>query len=75
MLIIRTIRPLRNISGDVLKKRGYIVLPDPENPSVQKAFKVEEFKEFKEFERHSRLGRKDYVRINRVFIVIARRSK
>lgn len=36
-----------------LKKRGYIVLPDPENPSVQKAFKVEEFKEF---ERHSRLG-------------------
>lgn len=72
MLIIRTIRPLRNISGDVLKKRGYIVLPDPENPSVQKAFKVEEFKEF---ERHSRFGRKDYVRINRVFIVIARRSK
>lgn len=53
MLIIRTIRPLRNISGDVLKKRGYIVLPDPENPSVQKAFKVEEVKEF---ERHSRLG-------------------
>lgn len=36
-----------------LKKRGYIVLPDPENSSVQKAFKEEEFKEF---ERHSRLG-------------------
>lgn len=36
-----------------MKKRGYIVLPDPENPSVQKAFKAEEFKEF---ERHSRLG-------------------
>lgn len=36
-----------------LKKRGYIVLPDPENPQV-----VEEFKRgaFKEFERHSRVG-------------------
>ena len=36
-----------------LKKRGYIVLPDPENPHV-----VEEFKRgaFKEFERHSRVG-------------------
>ncbi len=36
-----------------LKKRGYIVLPDPENPLV-----VEKFKrgEFKEFERHSRVG-------------------
>ncbi len=36
-----------------LKKRGYIVLPDPESSAVQKAFKEEEFKEF---ERHSRLG-------------------
>lgn len=36
-----------------LKKRGYIVLPDPENSAVQKAFKEEEFKEF---ERHSRPG-------------------
>ncbi len=36
-----------------LKSRGYIVLPDPEDPTVQKAFKEEEFKEF---ERHSRLG-------------------
>jgi glutamate synthase domain-containing protein 2 len=36
-----------------LKKRGYIVLPDPENSAVQKAFREEEFKEF---ERHSRLG-------------------
>jgi glutamate synthase domain-containing protein 2 len=36
-----------------LKKRGYIVLPDPEDASVQKAFQEEEFKEF---ERHSRLG-------------------
>ncbi|MCL5024799.1 MAG: FMN-binding glutamate synthase family protein [Nitrospirae bacterium] len=53
----------KNIGGEVklktlgraleLKKRGYIVLPDPENPGVQKAYKEEEFKEF---ERHSRLG-------------------
>jgi len=57
----------KNIGGEVklktmeraleLKKRGYIVLPDPEDPSVQKAFKVEEFKEF---ERHSRLGMVDH---------------
>ena len=36
-----------------LKKRGYIVLPDPEEPSVIQAF---EKGSFKEFERHSRLG-------------------
>jgi glutamate synthase domain-containing protein 2 len=36
-----------------LKKRGYIVLPDPEDPGVIKAF---EKGSFKEFERHSRLG-------------------
>ncbi|NIO48103.1 MAG: FMN-binding glutamate synthase family protein [Candidatus Aminicenantes bacterium] len=36
-----------------LKKRGYIVLPDPESPNVIKAF---EKGSFKEFERHSRLG-------------------
>ena len=36
-----------------LKKRGYIVLPDPNDPTVLKAFKEEGFKEF---ERHSRLG-------------------
>ncbi len=36
-----------------LKKRGYVVLPDPENPAVRKAF---EEGEIKEFERHSRLG-------------------
>ncbi|MBA4349298.1 MAG: FMN-binding glutamate synthase family protein [Thermodesulfovibrio sp.] len=36
-----------------LKKRGYIVLPDPNDPLVQKAFNEEGFKEF---ERHSRLG-------------------
>ena len=36
-----------------LKKRGYIVLPDPEDPRV-----AEEFQRgaFKEFERHSRVG-------------------
>lgn len=36
-----------------LKKRGYIVLPDPTLPFVQRAFKEGEFKQF---ERHSRLG-------------------
>ncbi|HMK15992.1 MAG TPA: glutamate synthase-related protein, partial [Methanomicrobiales archaeon] len=36
-----------------LKKRGYIVLPDPTLPEVQKGFKSGAFKEF---ERHSRLG-------------------
>ncbi|MDD1718128.1 MAG: FMN-binding glutamate synthase family protein [Methanoregulaceae archaeon] len=36
-----------------LKKRGYIVLPDPTKPEFQKAFKEGAFKEF---ERHSRLG-------------------
>lgn len=39
-----------------LKSRGYIVLPDPTDPIVQKAFNEEEFKEF---ERHSRLGMVD----------------
>jgi glutamate synthase domain-containing protein 2 len=56
----------KNIGGEVklrtleraleLKKRGYVVLPDPESPVVQKAFKEEEFREF---ERHSRLGMVD----------------
>jgi len=36
-----------------LKKRGYIVLPDPTLPEVQKAFRAGAIKEF---ERHSRLG-------------------
>ena len=36
-----------------LKSRGYIVLPDPDDPVVQEAFKIGAFKEF---ERHSRLG-------------------
>lgn len=40
-----------------LKKRGYIVLPDPEDPVIQKSYKGGEFKEF---ERHSRLGMVDY---------------
>src|SRR3990170_8267674 len=39
-----------------LKKRGYIVLPDPEDPSVQEAFRAGAFREF---ERHSRLGMVD----------------
>jgi glutamate synthase domain-containing protein 2 len=36
-----------------LKKRGYIVTPDPENPAIQAAFKDGAIKQF---ERHSRLG-------------------
>ena len=36
-----------------LKKRGYIVLPDPTRETVQEAFKASGFKAF---ERHSRLG-------------------
>jgi glutamate synthase domain-containing protein 2 len=36
-----------------LKKRGYIVYPDPEDPVIQKAYKEGAIKEF---ERHSRLG-------------------
>jgi len=39
-----------------LKSRGYIVLPDPEDPKVQEAFKKGAFKEF---ERHSRIGMVD----------------
>jgi len=39
--------------AQMLKKRGYIVLPDPLNPEVIQAF---ERKAFREFERHSRLG-------------------
>lgn len=36
-----------------LKRRGYIVLPDPENPAVQEAFREGAIREL---ERHSRLG-------------------
>jgi glutamate synthase domain-containing protein 2 len=39
--------------AQLLKKRGYVVLPDPEDPKIIKAF---ERKGFKEFERHSRIG-------------------
>ena len=44
-----------------LKKRGYLVLPDPEDKMVQEAFKAGAFKTF---ERHSRVGfphRKSFV--------------
>jgi len=44
-----------------LKKRGYLVLPDPEDNMVQQAFKSGAFKSF---ERHSRVGfpnRKSFV--------------
>ena len=37
----------------MLKKRGYIVIPDPEDPAVQRAFKEGVFKSF---ERHSKVG-------------------
>lgn len=37
----------------MLKKRGYVVLPDPDDPTVIEAF---ERGSFKEFERHSRVG-------------------
>ena len=39
--------------AQILRKRGYIVLPDPLDPSVIEAF---ERGAFKEFERHSRVG-------------------
>jgi len=37
----------------LLKERGYILLPDPDSPTVAEAFKLGKFKEF---ERHSRVG-------------------
>lgn len=37
----------------MLKRRGYILIPDPEDPVVQEAFKAGIFKTF---ERHSRVG-------------------
>lgn len=40
-----------------LKKRGYLVLPDPEDKDVQEAFKAGAFKSF---ERHSRVGFPDH---------------
>ena len=39
--------------AQMLKERGYIVLPDPTDPVVIKAF---EHRAFREFERHSRIG-------------------
>ncbi len=39
--------------AQLLKRRGYIVLPDPENPDITEAFKK---RHFTEFERHSRVG-------------------
>jgi glutamate synthase domain-containing protein 2 len=45
---------IRNLDKAImLKKRGYIVIPDPEDPTVQEAFKEGVFKSF---ERHSRVG-------------------
>jgi glutamate synthase domain-containing protein 2 len=42
--------------AQLLYKRGYVVLPNPTDPSVIKAF---EKGSFKEFERHSRIGMVD----------------
>ncbi len=45
----------------MLKKRGYLVIPDPEDSAVQQAFKEGVFKTF---ERHSRVGipkEKDFI--------------
>jgi len=39
--------------AQMLKERGYIVLPDPTDPMVVRAF---ERRAFREFERHSRVG-------------------
>jgi len=39
--------------AQMLKRRGYVVLPDPEEPNVIEGFKRGAFKEF---ERHSRVG-------------------
>lgn len=39
--------------AQMLKRRGYVVLPDPDKPSVVDAFNRGAFKEF---ERHSRIG-------------------
>ena len=39
-----------------LKQRGYIVIPDPEDPAVQESYKAGGIREF---ERHSRLGMVD----------------
>lgn len=40
-----------------LKKRGYVVVPNPEDPAVVKGFKEGAFREF---ERHSKLGMVEY---------------
>jgi len=57
----------KNIGGEVrindlekaimLKKRGYVVIPDPEDEAVQEAFKN---KVFDTFERHSRVGMPEF---------------
>ena len=45
---------IRNLeTAQLLHKRGYVVLPNPTDPNVIKAF---EQGSFKEFERHSRVG-------------------
>jgi glutamate synthase domain-containing protein 2 len=45
---------IRNLEkAQLLKKRGYVVLPDPNDPKVIEAFQKGSFKEF---ERHSRVG-------------------
>ncbi|NMC48815.1 MAG: FMN-binding glutamate synthase family protein [Desulfovibrio sp.] len=63
----------KNIGGEIevtsleyanfLKKRGYLVDPDPEKKEVQKAF---EQRAIKSFARHSRLGYTDYSNADQV---------
>ncbi|MFQ6085958.1 MAG: glutamate synthase-related protein [Candidatus Bathyarchaeia archaeon] len=47
------VRPKSIEKAIMLKKRGYLVIPDPEDENVQRAFKSGVFRTF---ERHSRVG-------------------
>lgn len=44
----------------MLKRRGYLVIPDPEDPVVQEAFRQNSKSVFDSFERHSRVGIPEY---------------
>jgi len=55
-----------------LKKRGYVVDPDPENPQVQEAFK---HGAIKSFARHSRLGYTSLNSVDKVYDAFAKHVK
>jgi len=55
-----------------LKKRGYVVDPDPENPEVQEAFK---HGAIKSFARHSRLGYTSLNSVDKVYTAFANHVK